>query len=51
MVVKVAYYKNDTLKGVPFIFHTFSICIQNSNFLEGGSKVCVLMKAIYYVLF
>ena len=46
MVVKVAYYKNDTLKGVPFIFHTFLICIQNCNFLEGGSKVCVLMKAI-----
>ena len=51
MVVKVAYYKNDTLKGVPSIFHTFSICIQNCNFLEGGSKVCVLMKAIYYSAF
>lgn len=51
MVVKVAYYKNDTLKGVPFIFHTFSICIHNCNFLVGGSKVCVLMKAIYYSAF
>ena len=51
VVVQVEDCKDDTLKGVPFILYTFSLCIQYYNFLAGGSKVCVLMKTVYYSAF